>query len=268
MIHLIVVSDSTGETGEQIVRAAAAQFNIESPHIKRYSHVRDLGNLKEVLESIDTLDNKIVYYSLVDEALIDYTKKFCDYNDIYAVDILTPSIIAIERLTNLTPMTQPGALRKMDEKYFKRVDAIEFAVRYDDGKDPRGARNADITIIGVSRTSKTPLSMYLANRNYRVCNIPLVPESPVPDVLFEIPPKKIIGLTNTPEKLNKIRKERLKALGLPSNSSYSDYERIFQELEFSHGIMKRIGCPIFDVSDRAIEETAELIIRHMKKFKS
>lgn len=268
MIHLIVISDSTGETGEQIVRAAAAQFNMTSPDIKRYSHVRDLANLKRVLESVDKLEDKIIYYSLVDETLIDFVKKHCDYHNINAVDILTPSIIAIERLTDLTPITQPGALRKMDEKYFERVDAIEFAVRYDDGKDPRGVMNADITIIGVSRTSKTPLSMYLANRNYRVCNIPLVPESPVPDELFQVPARKIVGLTNSPEKLNKIRKERLKALGLPANSSYSEYERIFAELEFSHAVMKRIGCPIFDVSDRAIEETAELIIRHMKKFKS
>lgn len=266
MYHLIVLSDSTGETGEQIVQAAVAQFKLDACHIKRYSHIREIDSLKKTLEKIKDLDHKILYYSLVDETLIDYVRKFCDLNNILSVDILTPSIIAIERLTKTAPITQPGALRKMDARYFQRVDAIEFAVRYDDGKDPRGVRYADITIIGVSRTSKTPLSMYLANRNYRVCNIPLVPETPVPNELFDIPPKRIIGLTNSPDKLNRIRKERLKALGMPTNSSYSDFERILEELEFSHRIMKKIGCPVFDVADRAIEETAELIIKHLKKF--
>jgi len=110
--------------------------------------------------------------------------------------------------------------------------------------------------------------MYLANKNIRVANIPLVPESPLPDEIFQIPPKKIIGLTNEPEKLNQIRKSRLKSLGLPSNSSYSDLERILEELEYAHKIMKRIGCPIINVSDKAIEETADIIIRHLNRINS
>ena len=122
------------------------------------------------------------------------------------------------------------------------------------------------TIIGVSRTSKTPLSMYLANKHYKVCNIPLVPESPVPKELFEIEPKRVIGLTNSPDKLNKIRKERLKSMGLPTESTYSDLGRILDELDYAEKIMKKIGCPIINVSDRAIEETAEVIIRHLKKM--
>ena len=184
----------------------------------------------------------------------------------YSVDILTPAIIAIERVSNLEPITKPGALRNLDDQYFKRVDAIDFAVRYDDGKDPRGVLSADVTILGVSRTSKTPLSMYLANKNFRVANIPLVPETPVPKEIFEVPSKKIIGLTNSPVKLNSIRKSRLQSLGLPSNSSYTNLDRILLELEYANSIMKKIGCPIIDVSDRAIEETAEIIIRHLRKI--
>ena len=147
----------------------------------------------------------------------------------------------------------------------KRVEAIEFAVKYDDGKDPRGILKSDIVLLGISRTSKTPLSMYLANKNIKVANVPLVPEIPIPKEVFEIDPKKIIGLTNTPEKLNSIRQERLKALGLSSNASYANLERILQELDYSEKIMKKAGCPVIDVSNKAIEETAGIILDIMKE---
>ena len=175
------------------------------------------------------------------------------------VDLLSASILAIQRVSNVVPGNTPGALRKLNEEYFKRIDSIEFAVRYDDGKDPRGVLIADLVIIGISRTSKTPLSMYLANKNIRVA-------TPVPDELFKVSPKKIIGLTNTPEKLESIRKERLKSLGLPDNSIYSNSNRILEELEYSSRIMKKIGCPVIDVSAKAIEETADIILKHLLKI--
>lgn len=266
MIKFVVVSDSTGETCEQIVHAAIAQFDVAEKSINRFSHVRDIISLNNIFEKISEPESTLVFYSLVDENLIEAMKKNCDLKGITGVDVLTPAIIALERITDQEPKTKPGALRSLDAQYFKRVDAIDFAVRYDDGKDPRGVLKADITILGVSRTSKTPLSMYLANKNYRVANIPLVPETPVPKEIFQVPAKKIIGLTNSPEKLNLIRKSRLQALGLPSNSSYSNIDRILLELEHAHSIIKRIGCPIIDVSERAIEETADIIIRHLKKI--
>ena len=146
---------------------------------------------------------------------------------------------------------------------------MEFAVKYDDGKDPRGVLKADLVIIGVSRTSKTPLSMYLANKNIKVANIPLVPEAKVPQELFQIPSKKIVGLTNTPEKLNEIRTERLRALGLSTANSgenkYANMERILEEIDFAESLMKKIGCPIINVSNKAIEETAEKIITYLKR---
>ena len=264
-LRLHIISDATGETAEQIVKASIAQFDIQDYVIKRFSNVRDIRKLHKILSDSAEHSNTIIYYSLVTEHLIDYVRKFCDLSNLTSVDILSPSIMAIERMTNLSPATSPGALRKLDEQYFKRVEAIEFAVRYDDGKDPRGILIADITILGISRTSKTPLSMYLANKNHRVCNIPLVPESPVPEELFQISPRKIIGLTNSPENLNEIRRERLKAMGLPSASSYSDLSRILDEIDYAENIMRKIGCPIIDVSSRAIEETAEIIIKHKKK---
>src|SRR5699024_2220953 len=142
---------------------------------------------------------------------------------------------------------------------------IEFAVKYDDGRDPRGIRKADIVLLGISRTSKTPLSMYLANRNIKVANVPLVMEVEPPKEIFEIPSKKIIGLTNSPESLNQIRTERLRALGLGVGANYASLERILDELEYAESIMKRIGCPVIDVSNKAIEETTENIISLLKK---
>jgi regulator of PEP synthase PpsR (kinase-PPPase family) len=163
------------------------------------------------------------------------------------------------------PKNEPGLIRKLDEKYFKKVEAIEFAVKYDDGKDPRGLKKADIVLIGISRTSKTPLSMYLAHKNIKVANVPLVPEVPVPDEIFEVPPKKIIGLTTNPIKLNEIRQERLKALGLSNEANYASMERILEELDYAEGLMKRLGCPVIDVSTKAVEESANIIMDIMKQ---
>ncbi|MGL5506493.1 MAG: pyruvate, water dikinase regulatory protein, partial [Paraclostridium sp.] len=180
-------------------------------------------------------------------------------------DLMTPILKEITNKVGEKPKREPGIIRKLDESYFKRVEAIEFAVKYDDGKDPRGILKSDIVLLGISRTSKTPLSMYLANKNIKVANVPLVPEIPIPKEVFEVNPKKIIGLTNSPEKLNQIRQERLKALGLSSNANYAKFDRILQELDYSEQVMKRVGCPVINVSNKAIEETAGIILDIMKE---
>lgn len=260
---IYVISDSIGETGEQVAKSVISQFEIENYEIKKYSHVLDIDYITEILQSAKKT-NSIIIYTLVDLSLAMYVKQYCEGNAIPYFDLLTPLLNAIAFRTNLTPLREPGINRLLDDKYFKRVEAIEFAVKYDDGKDPRGILKADLVLIGVSRTSKTPLSMYLANKNLKVANIPLVPEVPIPKELFEIPIKKIIGLTNTPEKLNIIRQERLKALGLSGYASYASMERILEEIDYSEEIMKKIGCPIIDVSSKAIEETAGLILDILK----
>jgi regulator of PEP synthase PpsR (kinase-PPPase family) len=152
----------------------------------------------------------------------------------------------------------------LDADYFRKVDAVEFAVRYDDAKDPSGVLKADIILIGVSRTSKTPLSMYLAHQKYKVANIPLVPELKPPKELFNVPAERIVGLTIGVPYLNTIRKERLKALGLPNSASYAAEDRILKELEYAEAIMKQLGCVVIDVSHRAVEETASLIMEHFR----
>lgn len=262
---IYVISDSVGETAQQVTKAAISQFNMnEDYEIRRFPYVVDSKFLLEILNSGKN-ENAIIVYTLVDENLLNTTKSFCEEERLSHVDLMTPLLREITNKTNIKPKREPGIIRKLDESYFKRVEAIEFAVKYDDGKDPRGVLKSDIVLVGISRTSKTPLSMYLANKNIKVANVPLVPEIPIPKEVFEINPKKIIGLTNTPEKLNIIRQERLKALGLSSNASYANLERILQELDYSEQIMKRIGCPVIDVSSKAIEETAGIILDIMKE---
>ncbi|MFZ2484057.1 MAG: pyruvate, phosphate dikinase/phosphoenolpyruvate synthase regulator, partial [Streptococcus parauberis] len=166
--------------------------------------------------------------------------------------------------SGIAPLGQPGLLRKLDKEYFKRVEAIEFTVKYDDGKDPRAILAADLVLLGISRTSKTPLSMYLADKHLKVVNIPLIPEIPIPKELYQINSRKIIGLTNSIERLGQVRKERLRAMGLSSSASYANMERIFEELTYAEDVMKKLNCPIINVSEKAIEETATIILEILK----
>ena len=257
---IYVISDSVGETAQQVTKAALSQFSLNDGYeIRRFPYIVDEKHLLEILNSGKN-ENAIVVYTLVDDNLLSITERFCKEEGLSHIDLMTPLLREISNKTNINPKREPGIIRKLDESYFKRVEAIEFAVKYDDGKDPRGILKSDIVLVGISRTSKTPLSMYLANKNIKVANVPLVPEIPIPKELYQIDPKKIIGLTNSPEKLNRIRIERLKALGLSSESSYANLERILQELDYSEKIMKKLNCPVINVSNKAIEETAGIIL--------
>lgn len=169
--------------------------------------------------------------------------------------------------TGLEPRNQAGLIHSLDHEYFKRVEAVEFAVKYDDGKNPLGLTKADVVLIGVSRTSKTPLSMYLAHKQIKVANVPLVPELNPPEELFKVPPHKIIGLLIDPYKLNEIRVARLKTMGLEDTAVYADVKRINEELVYARGIMRRLHCQIINVSNRAIEETAGIILDYVRKNK-
>lgn len=262
---IYVISDSVGETAQQVTKAAISQFKLNDDYeIRRFPYVIEIDFLKEILESAKE-ENAIVIYTLVEKELLEFTEQFCTEENLNCVDLMTPILRQISSKIGIKPKREPGIIRKLDESYFKRVEAIEFAVKYDDGKDQRGILQADVVLLGISRTSKTPLSMYLANKNIKVANVPLVPEIPIPKEVFEINQKKIIGLTNTPEKLNQIRQERLKSLGLSSNANYAKFDRILQELDYSDKIMKKVGCPVIDVSNKAIEETAGIIMDIMKE---
>lgn len=264
-LKVFIISDSLGETGAIVAKAAISQFKDQQYQIKRYPYINEIDKLKEILNEVSLVKNPVIIYTLVDKILIQYIRDYVRHKKILAIDIMSQILSGLSNMLGTEPSYEPGVIRKLDEAYFSRVAAIEFAVKYDDGKDPRGLAKADLVLVGISRTSKTPLSMYLANMNIKVANIPLVIESEPPKEIFEIPAKRIIGLTNSPEKLNEIREERLKHLGLPSGSSYASLGRILDELDYSEKIMKKIGCPVINVANKAIEETSGIILSLLKK---
>lgn len=259
-----VLSDSLGETAELVVKAAASQYNSGAAIINRVPYVTDR---QTVLETINDAvkDSAMVAFTLVLPELREYTVELCKEHNLPYVDIMGPVMKQMGRLTQKEPKFEPGIFRKLDSDYFKRIEAIEFAVKYDDGKDPRGLLRADVVLVGVSRTSKTPLSMYLAHKQIKAANVPLVPEVKPPKELFEIDPKKVIGLIISPHQLNEIRKERLLALGLRDHASYASMERILAELDYAENIMKRLNCPVLDVTNKAVEETASRMLQIIRE---
>ncbi|MEH7108537.1 MULTISPECIES: pyruvate, water dikinase regulatory protein [Bacillaceae] len=259
-----VVSDSVGETAELVVKAVATQFTSGQIDIRRNSYVDDVEDIEDVI-LLAKRGHSIIAYTIVIPELKLYLDKRASEEGIMAIDLLSPLMNSFSDRLGQEPYRRPGLMRKLDEDYFRKIAAIEFAVKYDDGRDPRGITKADIVLIGVSRTSKTPLSMYLAHKRYKVANVPLVPEVPPPDELYKVPRKNCIGLIISPDKLNEIRKERLKALGLASRANYASFQRILDELDYAEKIMKRVGCPVIDVSNKAVEETAGLILDILKK---
>ncbi len=264
-LNIFILSDSLGNTAEHVVKAAMSQFEANDFVMRKFSYITDVSMLGNIFEEIKSQKKAIILYTIVHKQIISEIKTFASRENIKEIDLLSPIVSSIQDITGLVPLDKTGMLRKLNDLYFKRVESIEFAVKYDDGKDPRGVLKADLVILGISRTSKTPLSMYLANKNIKVANIPLVPESTPPKEIYQVPAQKVIGLTNSPEKLNEIRTERLNALGLPTGSSYADMNRILEEIDYAETIMKKIGCPIINVANKAIEETAEIVISYLKR---
>ncbi|MGE4271902.1 MAG: pyruvate, water dikinase regulatory protein [Desulfitobacterium sp.] len=261
---IYIISDALGETAEYVSRAAAAQFSGIRTKIRKVPYVQDEVHIDDILEEA-LREQAIIVYTLVVKRLRIYLEAKAQELGLRTVDILGPLINILADKTGHEPSYTPNVTHLLDEQYFRKVEAVEFAVKYDDGKDPRGVLLADVVLIGVSRTSKTPLSMYLAHKGIKAANIPLVPEVSPPQELYQIPGQKVIGLTLKPDLLNQIRTERLKTLGLGASADYANYERIVEELEYARGIMRKVGCPVIDATGKAIEETASRILEILYK---
>lgn len=258
-LTVYIISDSIGETAERVVKAAASQFDNLNIEIKRMAYVNEEQEIIDIIREI--LDERcMIVYTLVVPELKAILMQEANKHSIPAIDIMSEVLDKIQVMTKEKPKKEPGLLRQLDEEYFKRVEAIEFAVKYDDGKDPKGIIQADLVILGVSRTSKTPLSMYLAHKQIKAANVPLVPEVTLPKELFEIPSNKIIGLSIKPQQLYMIRKERLAALGLSAKANYADMDRILKELEYAEKVMRKVDCIVIDVTNKAVEETASKVL--------
>ena len=261
-----VLSDSVGETAELVLKAALSQFSDQPIHIVRKSFLISEQQLAAALDAVEA-ERAAVIYTLVRPELIRYLETRLNASGILHVDLMGPVIDVLKKLTHAAPRNEPGLIRKVDDAYFTKIEAIEFAVKFDDGKDPRGLLKSDIVITGVSRTSKTPLCMYLAHKGLKAANVPLVIDIAPPEELFLVPPAKVVGLTIKPSLLMEIRKERLKTMGLGSGgkSDYASLERILEELKYAEDIMRRVGCPILDVTNKATEETAARVLDIYRK---
>lgn len=263
-LKFFIVSDSVGETAELVAKAAASQFrqDLDTVTMKRFSHIEEKSQLAEIAWLAEQ-QGAIVVYTLVRSEMRAALTQCCQEHDVQCLDLLGPIMQSIEHVLDERPIEEPGLVRQLDDDYFKKIEAIEFAVKYDDGRDPRGVLNADIVLVGISRTSKTPLSQYLAHQRFKVANVPLVPEVEPPAELYSIDPNKVFGLVISPEILNSIRKERLIALGLKDDASYAKIDRIEHEINHFNKVIKKIGCTVIDVSNRAVEETANVILSQM-----
>jgi regulator of PEP synthase PpsR (kinase-PPPase family) len=262
--QLFVVSDSMGETAQLVSRAVLSQFPDSDVDTRRFSHVDNLEAAMAVMDAARQQPTVIIFTIIFPEVR-GFIHVEAEKHGIPVVDIMGPSIQGVERITGHTALLEPGLIHRLDATYFRRIEAVEFAVLHDDGKDPQGYRRADVVLLGVSRTSKTPVCMYLANRGVRAANLPLVPEVPPPTELHRVPTRKLVGLRINPQKLLGIRRERVKAMGVSDNSDYAELSRITEELAYAEETFKETGCRVFDVSDSAVEETAIMVMDHVKR---
>jgi [pyruvate, water dikinase]-phosphate phosphotransferase / [pyruvate, water dikinase] kinase len=257
-VELHVVSDSTGETAARLVLALEAQFPGQPFDVVRHPRVETTEDLRLTVARARG-HRAVMVYTLVEPRLRDEMRRLCRRARLHYCDLLGHPIDSISRVAGVAARMEPGARAPLDATYFRRIEAIEFAVKYDDGVGA-GLDEADIVLVGVSRTSKTPLSMYLGYLGHKVANIPIVKGIEPPKALFEIDPAKIVGLTIDPERLADIRQARLRAMRSP-NRRYADLLDIFEELEQAAAVQRRLGCPVIDVSELSVEETSMRIIR-------
>lgn len=262
---IYVVSDSTGETAERVVRAALLQFPDQRVRVRLFTRVRDQSSVRDVLAKAKEAEAMVVF-TLVRPELRDYFFEHARQKQVEVVDVIGSLIHKVAGFLEATPLNIPTAQMSLSEEYFRRVEAIEFAVKSDDGKEPRNLRKADLVLTGVSRTSKTPLSTYLAGRGLKVANVPLVYGVDPPKELYEVPEHRVVALTIDVDLLLEIRKERLKQLGMPVDANYGMREHVKAELDFAHGLFREHpSWMVVNVSNRAIEETATIILEAYKE---
>nr|WP_210261172.1 pyruvate, water dikinase regulatory protein [Enterovirga sp. DB1703] len=257
--HLHLVSDSTGETLIAVARAAAAQYEGVSAIEHVYPLVRSSKQLDRVISEIDAAPG-LVLYTLVDRELAGRLEEACRATGCPHLSVLAPVHALLESYLGAASTARPGAQHMLNAEYFKRIDAMNFTLMHDDGQLPEDLDDADVVLVGVSRTSKTPTSIYLANRGLKTANIPLVPNMPVPPALEKVRRTLVVGLVASPERIVQIRQNRLLSLKADEDTSYVDRDLVAEEIAFSRRLCARHNWPVIDVTRRSIEETAAAIL--------
>jgi len=265
IVELHVISDSTGETAVRLVLALEAQFPDTEFEVVRHPRVETVDEVQLAVSR--TKDRPaVIVYTLVDTQLRDTMGELCRRDSLHCCDLLGQPIEEVAAVSGKAAKMESGRRPPLDSHYFKRMEAIEFAVKFDDGLGA-GLEEADIVLVGVSRTSKTPLSMYLGYLGYKVANVPIVRGIEPPKELFEIDRTKIVGLTIDAERLSEIRQVRARLMRL-SKGSYSELVEIYEELEQAASVHRQLGCPVVDVSELSIEETAQRVLRIVERRRS
>ena len=259
-LHIHLVSDSTGETVHQVARAALAQF----PDVQISEHIWTLVRSQAHVETIASAlvrNPGILIYSVVNPEIRKSIEQLCSTNNIPSLSVLDPLMDMLSSVLGYRQNTRPGGQHKLDKAYFDRMAAVEFAVNHDDGLNMDSLKDAQILLVGVSRTSKTPTSMYLANRGYRVANYALVPNVDFPLYLLDsLPDLFVVGLTTDAKRLSVVRRNRLQHMSNIQNDTYAELENINDELKSARRLFSAQNWPVLDVSRRSIEETAATIL--------
>ena len=259
-VTIHVVSDSLGETGETVALAAISQFRPNEFRIERLPKITSPEDLRATVREHCGHDC-VFFYTLVDEPMRREMQRLSE-GGVIGVDLLGPAVSALTGIVGHEPTGEAGRIRRTDEGYFDRIEAMEFAVHHDDGRNPQGLVEADIVLLGVSRTSKTPIAMYLAFKGWKVANVPLARGTEPPPEIFELDPRRVFGLITSVQVLHSIRTERMKELGgyVPG---YADPSAIEKELAEARSVMRKIGCLVVHTENRAVEESAQEILRHI-----
>jgi len=259
---IYILSDGTGETAATMIRAALVQYPQHELNLIRFKNIRTEDQVVPIIQ--EAFERKaLIAYTVVSESLRSKIREKALSLGIPTLDLLGPILGVLDTYLGAgTRSSQAGLLRAVDEQYFKRIEAIEFTVKYDDGKSLHQLNQADIILVGISRTSKTPLSIFLSHKGWKVANVPIVLNTALPQELFEVDQRKVVGLIIDIDSLQRIRKSRLEKFGQDPGGEYASLSHISQEIEYARGIFKQNRkWPVFNVTDRALEETASEIVK-------
>ncbi len=268
-LKIIIISDGTGETATAISRAVMAQFKDREVFFTRYKNVRTNEQIDAIFNEA-AIHHDLVMYTIVSGKLREYISEMARTKHVRTLDVIGPALTAFSNFFNQEPMSEPGLLHAVNDEYYKRVEAMEFTLNHDDGRNLESLHLADVILVGVSRTSKTPLSVYLSQHGIKVVNIPMIKGQSLPQELFEIDQRKIFALTIDPNALSEIRKNRLQRLGATKHQGeYAEHDKIIEEIEWANDIFKENKrWPVFNVTDKALEETAADIMKLLNMRKN
>jgi regulator of PEP synthase PpsR (kinase-PPPase family) len=264
VFHLHLVSDSTGETIHSVARACLVQFDHVDPIEHAWTMARTKNAMDVVLGAIREKPGPVMF-TLVDDALRDQLRNGCRRLKVPCISVLDPVITAFGKFLDAQPLHRVGGQHEMDAEYFQRIDAMDWALAHDDGQRAQEFDQSDVVLVGVSRTSKTPTCLYLANRGVKAANVPYVPGIPLPEVLERIEHALVIGLTNDPKRLVELRRARLDLLQQAGETPYIDPSLVRAEITEARRYFAEIGWPVIDVTRRSIEETAAAVLSQLAR---